>query len=139
MIRSMTGFARLERQGAWGALACELRSVNHRYLELSLRLPDELKPLEGEVRQQIAAVLRRGKVDASLYMRSAGATPVATEIDVQALDQLLERMASVRERLDGAAGVSPLDVLRWPGVLREAERSTDEITAAARELLKDAL
>ena len=49
MIRSMTGFARRERQGPWGTLACEIRSVNHRYLELSLRLPDDLRGLEGDL------------------------------------------------------------------------------------------
>jgi len=61
MIRSMTGFARRERQGPWGTLVCELRTVNHRYLETSLRLPDELKVLDNDVRQSIAAALRRGK------------------------------------------------------------------------------
>ena len=66
MIRSMTGFARRERQGAWGALICELRTVNHRYLEISARLPEELRALDGDLRQVIGASLRRGKVDATL-------------------------------------------------------------------------
>ena len=63
MIRSMTGFARRERQGPWGTLVCELRTVNHRYLEISLRLPDELKALDNEVRQTIArsAAPRQGR------------------------------------------------------------------------------
>jgi uncharacterized protein (TIGR00255 family) len=139
MIRSMTGFARVERQGAWGTLACELRSVNHRYLEVSLRLPDELKTLEADLRQRVGAALRRGKVDVSLYLRSGGVTPAATEIDSLALDQLLARIASVRQRLEEAAPVSPLDALRWPGVLREVERDADQLMGAARELLDDAL
>ena len=71
MIRSMTGFARRERQGPWGTLVCELRTVNHRYLETSLRLPEELKALDNEVRQAVAAALRRGKVDANVYLNSA--------------------------------------------------------------------
>ena len=112
MIRSMTGFARVERQGAWGTLACELRSVNHRYLEVSLRLPEELKTLETDLRQRIGAALRRGKIDVSLYLRTGGAAPAATEIDAQALGQLLARIASVREQLAEAAPVSPLDALR---------------------------
>jgi uncharacterized protein (TIGR00255 family) len=139
MIRSMTGFARVERQGAWGALACELRSVNHRYLEVSLRLPEELKTLEADLRQRISAALRRGKVDLSLYLRGAGAGAAATEIDDQALGQLLARIASVRDRLDDAAPVSPLDALRWPGVLREVERDADALIAATRQLLDEAL
>ena len=68
MIRSMTGFARRERQGPWGTLVCELRTVNHRYLEASLRLPEELKALDREARQAIAAALRGGNVDASGYV-----------------------------------------------------------------------
>ena len=72
MIRSMTGFARRERQGPWGALVCELRTVNHRYLEISLRLPDELKALDNDIRQTITAALRRGKVDANLFLKSSG-------------------------------------------------------------------
>ena len=74
MIRSMTGFARRERQGLWGTLSCELRTVNHRYLEVSLRLPDELKALDNEIRQVIAGSLRRGKVDANIYLESAAGT-----------------------------------------------------------------
>jgi uncharacterized protein (TIGR00255 family) len=66
MIRSMTGFARRERQGSWGTLACEIRSVNHRYLELSLRLPEDLRSLEGDARQAVSAALRRGKVDVGI-------------------------------------------------------------------------
>ena len=81
MIRSMTGFARRERQGPWGTLVCELRTVNHRYLEASLRLPDELKALDNEVRQTIAAALRRGKVDASLYLKAASGTQRSLELD----------------------------------------------------------
>src|SRR5689334_1003626 len=58
MIRSMTGFARREVQAPWGKLSCELRTVNHRYLEVSLRLPEELKAFETEARQAIGAALR---------------------------------------------------------------------------------
>ena len=61
MIRSMTGFARRERQGPWGTLVCELRTVNHRYLEASLRLPDELKALDNEVGQRLAALAGAGQ------------------------------------------------------------------------------
>ena len=70
----MTGFARRERQGSFGALVCELRTVNHRYLEISLRLPDELKALDNEIRQVIGGSLRRGKVDANLFLKSAAGT-----------------------------------------------------------------
>src|SRR5215510_1674631 len=96
MIRSMTGFARRERQGAWGTLVCELRTVNHRYLEISLRLPDELKSLDNEVRQTIGGALRRGKVDAGLYLKSASGTQRSLELDTPLLSELLARLAEVR-------------------------------------------
>jgi uncharacterized protein (TIGR00255 family) len=139
MIRSMTGFARRERQGPWGTLVCELRTVNHRYLEASLRLPDELKALDNEVRQVIAAALRRGKVDASLYLKSASGTQRSLELDNTLLDELLARVAQVRTKLPDSAAISPLELLRWPGVVREAEIDTKPVLIAALEVLREAL
>lgn len=139
MIRSMTGFARRERQGAWGALVCELRTVNHRYLEISLRLPEELKALDNEARQAIAAALRRGKVDANLYLKSAAGAPRALELDIPLFAELLARIEQVRAQLPQPAPVSPLDLLRWPGVVREAELDAAPALAAALELLREAL
>jgi len=73
MLRSMTGFARCERATTAGVLAWEIRSVNHRYLEISLRLPEEFRAVEGEIRRTISAAARRGKVDATLYLRPGAA------------------------------------------------------------------
>jgi uncharacterized protein (TIGR00255 family) len=139
MIRSMTGFARRERQGAWGTLSCELRTVNHRYLEVSLRLPDELKALDNEIRQVIAASLRRGKVDANIYLKSAAGNQRALELDLNLLNEVIGRVHEVRERIQDTAAVSPLDLLRWPGVVREAEMDAAPIIAAALELAREAL
>lgn len=143
MIRSMTGFARRERQGPWGTLVCELRTVNHRYLEVSLRLPDDLRSLDNEVRQAISAALRRGKVDANLYLKSAVGTQRSIQLDPELLDELLNRIAEVRahsEASGNAAGnVNPLDVLRWPGIIRDAETDTKPVLTAGLELLREAL
>jgi uncharacterized protein (TIGR00255 family) len=95
MIRSMTGFARRERQGPWGTLTCELRTVNHRYLEVSLRLPDELKSAENDARQLIATSLRRGKVDANLYLKSTAGTSPAIEVNDELVGQLLKQVATL--------------------------------------------
>ena len=135
----MTGFARRERQGAWGALVCELRTVNHRYLEISLRLPDELRALDTEVRQTVGAALRRGKVDAKLYLKSAAGAQRSLELDAGLLEEVLARVEQVRLRLKDPAPVSPLDLLRWPGVVREAEVDAAPVLAAASELLREAL
>jgi uncharacterized protein (TIGR00255 family) len=139
MIRSMTGFARRERQGPWGTLVCELRTVNHRYLETSLRLPDELKALDNEVRQTIAAALRRGKVDANLYLKSAAGSQRSLELDSQLLDEVIARVEQVRGRLKYPAPVSPIELLRWPGVVREAEVDAKPVLVAAIEVLREAL
>lgn len=139
MIRSMTGFARRERQGPWGTLVCEVRTVNHRYLETSLRLPEELKALDNDVRQAIAAALRRGKVDANLYLKSAAGTQRSLELDPQLLEEVIARVDQVRGQLKYPAPVSPLDLLRWPGVVREAEVDIKPVLAAALELIQEAL
>ncbi len=138
MIRSMTGFARRERQGPWGTLTCELRAVNHRYLELSLRMPEELRGLENDVRQLLTTTLRRGKVDAGLYLRSTSAAPATLEINRALLEQLLQRAAEVEKLAGGAHGaVNALDLLRWPGVVREAERDLAPVLAEALDLVRE--
>ncbi len=133
MIASMTGFARRETSGTWGTLVCELRSVNHRFLEAGLRLPDELRATEGELRARLTRALRRGKVDCTVtYRRPQGGGGVL-EIDSAALERLLGAVHVVSHTLPGTA-VNALDVLRWPGVVREESASGEELTAAALAL-----
>ena len=139
MIRSMTGFARRERQGPWGTLTCEMRTVNHRYLEITLRLPEELRALDNEIRQAIAGSLRRGKVDANIYLKPTADTQRALELDTRLLDELAARIEEVRERLKETAPISPVELLRWPGILREAELDLAPVASAALELAREAL
>jgi uncharacterized protein (TIGR00255 family) len=139
MIRSMTGFARRERQGPWGTLTCELRTVNHRYLEISLRLPDELKALDNEIRQVITASLRRGKVDANIYLKSSAGAQRSLELDASLLQQVAARIEEVRKLIKDPAAVSPVELLRWPGVVRESELDAAPIIAAALEVAREAL
>jgi uncharacterized protein (TIGR00255 family) len=138
MIRSMTGFARRERQGPWGTLACELRAVNHRYLELSLRMPDDLRGLENDIRQLLSAALRRGKVDAGLYLRGTSAGSATLEVNRLLIEQLVQRAAEVGQIAgQPGAAISPLDLLRWPGVVREAERDMAPVLAEALDLVRE--
>ena len=136
----MTGFARRERQGPWGTLACELRSVNHRYLELSLRLPDDLRSLEGDARQLLGATLKRGKVEAGIYLRGTTAASTTVEINRPLIEQLLRRAAEV-SALAGAASapMSPLDILRWPGAIRDADRDPSPVLAETISLLRETI
>ncbi|MDH4167791.1 MAG: YicC family protein [Gammaproteobacteria bacterium] len=134
----MTGFARRERQGPWGTLACEIRSVNHRYLELSLRLPEDLRSLEGDARQAVSAALRRGKVDVAVYLRGQPAQAGMLEINRVLVEQLARTARDVAGMTDSSlAAVSPLDLLRWPGVIREPEKDLQPVQAVALELLHE--
>ena len=138
MIRSMTGFARRERQGPWGTLTCEIRAVNHRYLELALRLPEDLRSIENDARQALAAALRRGKVDAGVYLRGAPAQAGTVEINRPLVEQLVQTAGEVAGIAGGSLGqVNPLDLLRWPGVIREVDRDLRPVLAAARDLLSE--
>jgi uncharacterized protein (TIGR00255 family) len=138
MIRSMTGFARRERQGPWGTLTCEIRAVNHRYLELSLRMPEDLRAVENDARQAVSAALRRGKVDVGLYLRGAPAQAATIEINRALVEQLARTATDVGAIAGSSLGpVSPLDLLRWPGVIREAEKDLRPVLASAMELLRE--
>lgn len=139
MIRSMTGYARTEAQGPWGRLSWELRSVNHRYLDLSLRLPDELRGVEGEARQRLGARLSRGKVEGALRYSREGAQAAAVSLDEAQLRQLQQAVASVRKALGDVAPPDPVRVLSWPGVVRTESADLAPVQAAALELLDRAL
>jgi len=134
MIASMTGFARHERTGPFGTLVCEIRSVNHRYLDATLRLPDSCRALETELRQSLARDLKRGKVDCTLQQRGLQADAVSLDIDQAALDRLLARLRQLNGALGQTAPIDPIELLRWPGVLREAENNTEQLQTAVREL-----
>jgi uncharacterized protein (TIGR00255 family) len=129
MIASMTGFARRETTGSWGTLVCELRSVNHRFLEAGLRLPEELRAAEGDLRARLAQQLRRGKVDCTLTYRRPQGAASALDIDPAALERLMAAVEVVTRSAREPSTVNALDVLRWPGVLREEGASGEQLLA----------
>jgi uncharacterized protein (TIGR00255 family) len=138
MIRSMTGFARRERQFPWGLLAWELKTVNHRFLEMGCRLPEEFRVGEAEFRQAVAASVRRGKVECSLHFRpTVLAGPL--EVDAELLAALTQRAQAVATKAGAAARIDALELLRWPGVIRDATRDHAPMIAAAHALLGEAL
>jgi uncharacterized protein (TIGR00255 family) len=138
MIRSMTGFARRERQFPWGMLAWELRTVNHRFLEIGLRLPEELRPAEADIRQSVSAAVRRGKVDCTLHFKASLAT-TSLDVDESLLGAVTQRAKQVAERAGSAAHINVMDVLRWPGIVRDATRDTAPMVEAALALLAETL
>ena len=139
MIRSMTAFARAEAESASGALAWELRSVNHRYLEISLRLPEELRGLEPQVRDRVGKALGRGKVDATLRFRPLAEGAAALELDPEVVERVGRACADIGRQLGQIQPPNPLELLRWPGVLRETERDLTPLAEAAAALLDQAL
>ena len=138
MIRSMTGFARRERQFPWGLLAWEVKTVNHRFLEIGCRLPEEFRIAEADFRQAIAGGVRRGKIDCSLHFRPA-AVASSLEVDADLLASLTLRAQQVAAHAGEAARIDVMDLLRWPGVVREHSRDTAPMIAAAQTLLGEAL
>jgi uncharacterized protein (TIGR00255 family) len=139
MIRSMTGFASVERQYGFGRLAWELRSVNHRYLEIGFRVPEEFRVLEPDIRRILGQHLSRGKVDANLRFTpapAAASSGLALNRDV--LDRLLALHAEVREACGADDAPDPLGLMRWPGVIDEQSPDPEPLHAAALELLNEA-
>jgi uncharacterized protein (TIGR00255 family) len=138
MIRSMTAFASAESETAYGTLSIELRSVNHRYLELSPRLPDDLRSFETPLREVLTARLSRGKVDVTMRLKAATTRSSALDVD----DELLVRLAAKAQELASrfpALNVDFTSLLNWPGVLCEQSADTDGLQAAAAGLLDEAL
>jgi len=135
MIRSMTAFARQEAETGTGTLVWEIRSLNHRYLDISLRLPDELRAGETAVRERIAARFGRGKLDCSCRYRAGAAQAAPVNVDQGNLDRLLVACREVQDRLPQAAPLGPMDILRWPGIVREVQVETGPLVEAVLALL----
>ena len=134
MIRSMTAFAREGRDTPWGTLVWELRSVNQRYLDVSLRLPDELRGIDPAVRERLAAALTRGKVEATLKYQPKEIL-AALALDADAARALLRAADDVRSLKPDLAPLGVVDVLRWPGVLTSASIDAEALTRSALEAL----
>jgi uncharacterized protein (TIGR00255 family) len=131
----MTAFARQELDTGTGELAWEIRSLNHRYLELGVRLPEELRAIESAVRERLGARLGRGKVECSCRYRPPASAAVPVDIDQDNLKRLLAACADVSDRLPESVPLNPIELLRWPGVLREESVDTAPLVKTALALL----
>ena len=135
MAFSMTAFARQEVAKAWGTLTLELRSVNHRYLDMSLRIPEDFRSLEPKIRELIAAKLARGKVDVSLRFTRNEVVSGELIIDKDLVQQISNASREVDHILYNPGSVSSLEILRWPGVIKTPELDTEELTETLFDLL----
>jgi len=143
MIHSMTAFSRQEGDTEKGCLVWELRSVNHRFSEVSLRLPEELRFLEPKIREQIAKSVKRGKIDVNLRFQKAveseGTAPASLEIDTDLVERLAHATRDIDQLLYNAAPINALEVLQWPGVLKPPEKNTEQLAVDTMALLDAAL
>ena len=138
MIHSMTAFARAEQAGTHGTLSWELRSVNHRYLEPHLRLPESFRDLEGAVREALRNGLSRGKVECTLRF-SDDSTGKALQVDLERAAQLVAAAESVANLIKQPAALNPLEVLGWPGVLVADAADPQALNQNALTLFTEAL
>ncbi|MFZ4834670.1 YicC/YloC family endoribonuclease [Rouxiella sp. Mn2063] len=138
MIRSMTAYARREIKGNWGSAAWELRSVNQRYLETYIRLPEQFRSLEPVIRERIRARLTRGKVECNLRFELDPSAQGTLQLNEKLAKQLVESAKWVKMQSDEGE-INPLDVLRWPGVMVAEEQDLDAISTELLQALETAL
>lgn len=144
MIHSMTAFARSQTQGSWGSLVCEIRSINHRYLEISLHAPDVVRALEMPIRERVRHLIKRGKIECGLkYQPSAASEGAMFSINTVLAKALCEASEQIGGFLKDAAPVHSTDILRFPGVLETKEADfqalQQEVLNLVEATLKDLL
>ena len=132
MPRSMTAFARNTIDFPWGSVTCELRSVNHRFLETSFRLPETLREIEMPLREIARKKLTRGKVDCSVQM-AFNNSDAAINADLNLAKRYIDIAEQIADQIDQPAPISPLDIMRWPGILKDQDIEPESLHKAAIE------
>tara|TARA_Y100001947_G_scaffold12575_1_gene9488 strand:+ start:592 stop:1446 length:855 start_codon:yes stop_codon:yes gene_type:complete len=135
----MTAFVQHESQSEQSRLVWEIRSVNHRYLEISMRLPEELRSAEMSFRETIKASLSRGRIDAVLRYQSAESSANSPELNLDTINQLMAWSRTVQSTAPVAGELSIADILKWPGVLTPERIDEDQLSVTAKATLADAL
>ena len=124
MVYSMTAFSRQQLEHEWGSLTWEIRSVNHRYLEPSVRLPENFRNLENPIRRQLRDKLFRGKIECLLRFRTVEANQIDWQLNLDLISQLTKANLEINNNIGGDYKLSSLDILKWPGVI--SDQSIDE-------------
>ena len=122
-----------------GTLTWELRAVNHRYLDVQFKLPDEMRPWEQNFRKQVSAALNRGKVECALHFRRAFNQQNEIEINTELVELIGTRIKEMSAELPATGAVNPFDVMRWPGVVQQPELDAEPLSAEATKVLDAAL
>ncbi|HET9403503.1 MAG TPA: YicC/YloC family endoribonuclease [Burkholderiales bacterium] len=135
----MTGYAAAAREFPFGTLGVELRSVNHRYLDVQFRLPDDLRAIEPALREMLSEQVGRGKVECRVTFSASAGTHKTLKLNEELLLQLKGLELQVRNLIAGAGQLSAAEALRWPGVLATEPLPLEDLQAACRDLLAAAL
>ena len=139
MMFSMTAFSRQQLEEDWGSLTWEIRSVNHRYLETSIRLPELFRGLENPIREELRKRLNRGKVECTLRFQSADNIKSDLELDRALIAKLIHAKAEIENLAGVTSKLGSMEVLRWPGVIKDSELDTSALEPAAQQLFSKAL
>jgi uncharacterized protein (TIGR00255 family) len=135
----MTGYAVVSAELPFGTLNLELRSVNHRYLDIQFRIPDELRALEAGMREMATARISRGKVEVRMAVAKSSASPSSLQLDEKLLAQLQLLNQRVRAAMPESEGLTVNDILRWPGMLGNDELEPEKLQEACNALIGRAL
>ncbi|OTQ49611.1 MULTISPECIES: YicC/YloC family endoribonuclease [Gilliamella] len=139
MISSMTAYARKELNQSWGSASWELRSVNQRYLETYIRLPEQFRSLEPIIRERLRTRLTRGKVECNLrFELDPAAQHQELSLNIELAKQILTAGDWIKREYQ-TGQINPLDVLRWPGVMSSKEQNLDTISQEILALLETAI
>jgi uncharacterized protein (TIGR00255 family) len=139
MTASMTAFSSSDISTNWGQLTWEIRSVNHRYLDISLRLPEPLRRIEEDIREKINTRLARGKIDCYLRFQIDRNEPGAMSINNKLVDRLAEMSNELEKRLHESSSIGVTDILNWPGVITDEGIDYESLATDAVKLLDDTL
>jgi uncharacterized protein (TIGR00255 family) len=139
MTASMTAFSRNHMSTNWGQLIWEIRSVNHRYLDISFRLPEPFRMIEEAVREKINLQLARGKVECCLRFQIDKNQPGTMSINIGLVDRLTEMSNEIEKRIHESSSIGVTDILSWPGVISDEGIDYDSLATDAVTLLDDAL
>ena len=139
MIHSMTAYGRVENSEGQNSISCEIRSVNHRYSEISIRLPEELRLLEQKIRDHISGKIKRGKIECNIRIEKHNAYDEALSINQDLLKNIIEASKRINSDLSTSAPLDSLDLLRWPGVLEKSTLDVKEIDKLLFPLVNEAI
>jgi uncharacterized protein (TIGR00255 family) len=135
----MTAFSSQSIDADWGSLVWEIRSVNHRYMDLVVRMPEELRSVEMQVREAVSAKIKRGKVECSLRFKPGLVHKAEIEINEPYVAALIKASQLVNKVLPQPSEVSAMDILQWPGVVKESKQDLKPVLSVVLELIKQTL